>query len=94
MLLKNQFFIAAGIFLAFIAGFFSFSKNADAAMPEVIWAEEVLLVSDETNPLLVTGGDAALKGYKKIIAQALTRKLHEARDAGKLPFTLKEDTET
>lgn len=94
MLLKNQFFIAAGIFLTFIAGLFSFSKNADAATPEVIWAEEVLLVSDETNPLLVTGGDAALKGYKQKIAQALTRKLHAARDAGKLPFTLKEDAET
>lgn len=65
-----------------------------AKTPEIIWAEELLLVSEETNPLLLTGGEVALKGNKKKITDALTMKLHAARDAGKLPFTLKEDAET
>ena len=82
--------------IAFVAAsMLPFTKSAEAAnVPEIIWAEEVLLVSDATNPLLMTGGDAALKGNKQKIAQALTKKLHAERDAGKLPFTLKEEADT
>lgn len=88
-------FMTLGILLSFAAVIFPNAKNAEAAkIPEIIWAEELLLVSNDTNPLLVTGGDVDLKGYKKRITDALTVKLHAARDAGKLPFTLKEDAET
>lgn len=79
---------------AFVAVWFFYSGQAEAKTPEVIWAEELLLVSDDSNPLLVTGGDVELKGYKKKITDALTAKLHAARAAGKLPFTLKEDQDT
>ena len=94
---KNIFkiFMTLGILLAFSAVIFPSSKKAEAAKtPEVIWAEELLLVSDDTNPLLVTGGDKELKGYKKKITDALTAKLYADRDAGILPFTLKEDSDT
>ena len=84
--------LTLGILLTFTA--FTCTKTFAAKIPEVIWSEELLLVSDETNPLLVTGGDAELKGYKKKITDALTAKLHAAQAAGKLPFTLKEDAET
>ena len=94
---KNIFkiFMTLGIMLAFAAVIFPNAKKVEAAKtPEVVWAEELLLVSDDTNPLLVTGGDADLKGYKKRITDALTVKLYAARDAGTLPFTLNEDAET
>ena len=91
-----RFVMAIGALLAFAAvSMLPFTKSVEAAnVPEIIWAEELLLVSDATNPLLVTGGDAALKGNKQKITQAITKKLHAARDAGKLPFTLKEDAPT
>ena len=72
-----------------------FTKSVEAAKtPELIWAEELLLVSDETNQLLVSGGDETLKGNKKKIIDAISKKLYAARDAGKLPFTLKEGAES
>ena len=91
-----HFVMAIGALLAFAAAsMLPFTKSVEAAnVPELIWAEELLLVSDETNQLLVTGGDAALKGYKKKITDALTKKLFAARDAGKLPFNIKEGAET
>ena len=91
-----RFVMALSTLFAFAAAsMMPFTKSVEAAkVPEVIWAEEVLLVSDDTNPLLVTGGDAALKGNKKKIADALTKKLYAARDAGKLPFTLKEEADS
>ena len=88
--------LTLGTLFAFAAAsMLPFTKSVDAAkVPEIIWAEEVLLVSDDTNPLLLTGGDVALKGNKKKIADALTKKLYAARDAGKLPFMLKEEADT
>ena len=83
-----------GTFFAVVAIFFVCSKSVEAKVPEVIWADELLLVSDETNEFLVTHGDDKMKGYKKKIADALTRKLFAERDAGRLPFTLKTDVET
>ena len=86
---------AFGMLLAFAAVIFQSSKTAEAAkIPEVRWAEELLLVSDVTNDLLVTHGDAALKGYKAQIAKALSAKLYAERNAGKLPFTLDESEST
>ena len=90
----NRAMATLGILSAFVVALFFCSEQAEAKTPEVIWAEELILVSDDTNPLLVTGGDAELKGYKKKITDALTAKLHSARAAGKLPFTLKEDKDT
>ena len=79
-----------GFFAVLAAAFFLLPKTADAKVPEVIWAEEMLLANDETNDLLRSGGDAELKGYKKKITDALTRKLHSSQ----LPFTLKTDADT
>ena len=77
-----------GILFTFAITFFFDSTFVEAKVPEVGWAEELLLVSDDTNELLVTRNNEQLKGYKKKITDALTKKLLAARDAGKLPFTL------
>lgn len=72
---------------AAVAGFtltaFFMTGVAQAAKPEVICAEEVLLINKDTNRLLAVGNT------KKRIEQAVAEKLAAADKAGKLPFAIK-----
>lgn len=73
----------AGLLAGTAVAFMVYAGTAEAARQEVVCVDEVLMINEDTNPLLKTGNT------KQRVEQALAAKLAAEEKSGKLPFEIK-----